>query len=168
MKASSIVFLSFMAIALLISGCASGSDPDATEVQEFSGYTSWTKVNAEPITTDSTGSLGLAHEGTKGIREVYVNNLGKDVSTGAADYPYPEGSVIVKEAFKADSSGAKGALSSITVMVKREMGYDAENGDWEYVNVRPDLRVRAQGRIGMCINCHGAAVLDDFVFTNAR
>jgi len=155
-------------LTILLAGCASGSDPNATGVETFADYQSWTRVNSEPITSDTTGSLGLAHEGTKGIREVYINDTGKAVSTGSADYPYPAGSIIVKEAFTSDGAGNKGALSSITVMVKREAGYDAENGDWEYVNVRPDLRVRAQGRIGMCIKCHGAAVLDDFVFTSAR
>lgn len=142
------------------------SDPDATAVDSFSDYTNWHRVNTSPITGDTTGGLGNAHEGSSGLREVYINSVGSAASSGTSALPYPEGTIVVKESFKSDG-GEKGKLTGITVMAKREAGYDPENGDWEYLNVKPDLKVSAQGRLSGCVSCHSASD-DDYVFTSSR
>ena len=154
--------------AILVSGCASAPDAGAAPASAFEGYTSWTKVNRQPITGDTTGALGSAHQGERGFREVYINDVGKGVSSGGASYPYPQGTVVVKESYKRGSSGGKGDLAALTVMVKREAGYDPENGDWEYAMATPAMKIQAQGKLGMCINCHAAAFDDDYVFTHSR
>ena len=155
------------ALCSMIFASGGGEDTNATDPGMFADYTSWTKVNAESITGDTTGALGKAHEGTKGIREVYVNSAGEAVSFGNAAFPYPVGSIIVKESYKAEG-GAKGGLSNSTIMIKRESGYDSENGDWEYAMLTAKGKVQSQGALGTCTGCHSAAADSDYVFTNAR
>jgi hypothetical protein len=66
----------------------------------------------------------------------------------------PEGTVSIKE-FDANGDGK---LDGLAVMIKREPGYDPENGDWYY-----DMRTVAgeimpdppPGKISMCVGCHG-------------
>ena len=155
------------AIIFLASCATAGSDdPNATPVGAYSEYGSWSKVNAVTVTGDETGVLGSAHEGSAGFREVYVNGTGGAVSSGSAALPYPAGAIIVKESYK-NSGGSKGDLTSITIMVKRESGYDAENGNWEYIMLTPKMKVQGQGRLSGCISCHLAAD-NDFVFTDNR
>jgi len=74
-------------------------------------------------------------------------------------------------------------LSSVTVMFRREKGYDPDNQDWFWVKYRPDGRlferstgrrkVAMAGRIvkgatpdtsGGCIYCHASAGGGDYVF----
>lgn len=164
-----IAIFALIAVILFIMSCATraSDDSNATQVNAYSGYASWNKVNSTTITGDRTGILGNAHEGSAGFREVYVNSAGLPVSSGSAAVPYAEGSIILKEAYK-DSGGAKGALESLTVMVKRESGYDGENGNWEYIMLTPEMKVQAQGRLSGCISCHLAAEEDDFIFTHNR
>ncbi len=71
-------------------------------------------------------------------------------------------------------------LQAVTVMLKREQGYDAENGNWFYVkydargNVMKNPKgMPLAGRVakGMqtgCIACHQAAEGGDFVFNHDR
>ena len=153
------------AVALLLSCMSSGSsDPNATTAEDFSDYASWQKANAETITGDPSGVLGNAHEGASGLREIYVNSVGAAMFAANERGPYPVGTIVLKESFKSDS-GAKGSLTGITVMVKREAGYDSENGDWEYLNVNSKMKIKAQGKMSMCISCHSASE-DDYLFSN--
>jgi hypothetical protein len=138
-----------------------------TEVSDFEDYQKWMKINDEPVTGDEFGVLGQAHEGVEGFREVYINDTGKKVSKGRDDFPYPGGTIIVKESYTNDS-GKKGELTSLTVMIKRPVGYDVEHGNWEYMMVTPDDEVMAQGRLEMCVSCHSAAHETDWVFSNQR
>jgi len=157
-----------VAAAVILAGCtSSGSDdPNATATEAYEGYADWQRVNVETISGDATGLLGRAHEGSTGFREVYVNAVGREVSFGEANAPYPEGTIIVKESY-GSNSGEKGSLSGITIMAKREPGYDPEHGNWEYINLRANMKVQAQGALSGCISCHAAAERD-FVFTDAR
>ncbi len=56
-------------------------------------------------------------------------------------------------------------LQDITVMYKREAGYDAPHQDWFYANYAPDGAVKASGRVGDCISCHKKAPGDDYIFS---
>ena len=69
-------------------------------------------------------------------------------------------------------------LGAITVMFKREKGYDPEDKDWFWVKFLPDgsldknpKGMRLAGKVAKgadkgCIACHQAAGGDDFVFTS--
>lgn len=71
-------------------------------------------------------------------------------------------------------------LKAVTVMAKRESGYDPENGDWFWVKYKPDgsLHTNAKGMKlagkvakGMdkgCIFCHQSASGNDLVFAHNK
>jgi hypothetical protein len=155
-------------VVFVLASCmsAGSGDPNATQSEAYATYETWKQVNTATISGDQTGVLGKAHEGSAGFREVFVNDIGEATSAGAAALPYPTGSIIVKESYK-NKAGEKGSLTSVTIMVKREMGYDPENGDWEYIMLSGSMKKQGQGALGACISCHAAAE-NDFVFTDTR
>lgn len=69
-------------------------------------------------------------------------------------------------------------LGAITVMFKRETGYDADNNDWFWAKYLPDgsldknpKGMQLAGRVAKgapkgCIACHSGAPGDDYVFTS--
>ncbi|RMD48443.1 MAG: hypothetical protein D6832_03940, partial [Alphaproteobacteria bacterium] len=68
-------------------------------------------------------------------------------------------------------------LGAITVMFRREKGYDPDNQDWFWVKYRPDgsldknpKGMMLAGRVAKgadkgCIACHSGAGGDDYIFT---
>lgn len=68
-------------------------------------------------------------------------------------------------------------LAAVTIMFKREAGYDTENQDWFYAKYLPDgsldrnpAGMALAGRVGKgadagCIACHIGAEGDDYLFT---
>lgn len=71
-------------------------------------------------------------------------------------------------------------LAAVTVMFRRESGYDSENDNWFWAKYKPDgsldvnpKGMKLAGRVakGMdkgCIACHTNAPGDDFVYNNDR
>jgi hypothetical protein len=71
-------------------------------------------------------------------------------------------------------------LKAVTVMFKREAGYDSDNQDWFWAKYKPDgtldqnpAGIKLAGRVAKgankgCIACHSAAPGGDFVFNNDR
>ncbi len=156
--------LGFMSIGIYAGGNSEDATP--TQTSDFINYSSWAKVNSETITGDVTGVLGAAHERSKGFREIYVNETGLAVERGEADYPFPEGTIIVKESFDNDN-GSKGDLSNLTIMVKRESGYSPDYGNWEYIMAKPDGTIAQQGSLSTCIRCHSKGDDKDYTFINS-
>lgn len=166
----------FFIVGVVVAGCAALGirmppwEDDPTHVSAFEDYESWHLVTEEPVTGDPTGLLnGLfaAHGGEQAFRFVYVNPVGEAVSSGDAPLPYPEGTMIVKTTFGSDN-GEPGDLSDVMVMVKRESDYDPDNANWEYINLNRNLRIRRQGAIRACYDCHSVAEAADYVFTDNR
>ncbi len=150
-------------VLLVLMSCGT-TDPDATTSEDLSSYQTWTKVNDETITGDATGTLGQqVHEGAGGFREVFVNSVGAPVYAGESSTPFPVGTIIVKESYP-EADGSKGELANLTVMVKREAGYDSSNGDWEWAMLGPDMGIRTQGRLASCYQCHAVAADTDYSF----
>jgi Cytochrome P460 len=56
-------------------------------------------------------------------------------------------------------------LKAITVMYKREAGYDPAHQDWFYAKYAATGAVDAAGRVEDCIACHKKAPGDDYVFS---
>jgi len=70
-------------------------------------------------------------------------------------------------------------LKAVTVMYKREAGYDSEDKDWFWAKYKPDGSLHVKEKMGMkiqlagrvakgkpegCISCHRGAPGGDFVF----
>jgi len=64
---------------------------------------------------------------------------------------------------------------AITIM-QRSTGYDPEHADWYYAKYQPDGKIAKTppeknsmpiaGRFNSCIDCHGGAGGDDYLFLN--
>jgi hypothetical protein len=72
----------------------------------------------------------------------------------------PEGSLIVKENYLPDKK-----LSAITVMYKIR-GYNPEGGDWFWAKYAPDGKVESEGKVEVCIKCHGNKKDNDYIMTS--
>lgn len=61
-------------------------------------------------------------------------------------------------------------ITNVTVMFKRENGYDADNGDWFWAMFMPDGMVGQMegnvlaGKVGMCSSCHNEAPGGDQIY----
>ena len=84
---------------------------------------------------------------------------------------YPTGTIVLKENFAATEGLPKIPLT-ITMMLKREDGYDPQGGEWEYVqfdaNGNMILRGNSQSEVvnKACANCHMNLEERDYIFSN--
>ncbi len=122
------------------------------------GYQSWLKLNSEPI-PPVPGSD--PHNGTK---NVYVNKDRETIApNGKQKFPYPNGSIVVKEA----NRPGKDYIGLIAIMRKVE-GSNPDHNDWEFIEYarnkqEADFTVLASG--GICWGCHSGVENMDYVFT---
>lgn len=90
-----------------------------------------------------------------------------------------EGEVIVKRNFKPVAlnevfSNPDNHLVAVTVMFKREAGYDPNAQDWFWAKYNPDgsldevKGMKMAGKVAGCISCHKGAAGGDFVYTNDK
>lgn len=154
---------------------ASGSD-DHDAVKAIAGYRNWTKVNPKPeFMLPATAALCAmvlpptgtdVNTGTNPHRRkyitVYVNESGRKAMMEQASPKFPEGSVIVKEKLSEPSSTSPELL---TVMIKREKGFNPETGDWEYaVFDGTGTKLESRGKLSNCQGCHVSRPNSDYVF----
>jgi len=82
---------------------------------------------------------------------------------------YKKGTVFVKENYLSDR-GHPTLPISLTIMIKREKGYDVGFGDWEYVMSDKKGNIILRGNSGnkkvfeTCAKCHQNMVERDYVF----
>jgi hypothetical protein len=89
---------------------------------------------------------------------VYANPAAMSV-IAVRQLRFPAGAIIVKEKL-----AAGGVVAGVGGMIKREAGYDASNGDWEYFYHDTPGKLTS-GRIASCIECHRAAKATDHVYS---
>jgi len=138
------------------------------EIDGIANYKKWTRVNPEPQRVDAAISA-LCAAPTPRVENphsdkfitVYVNQIGSHAMMKEKSPHFPVGSVIVKEKLtKADSATPE----LLTVMVKRQAGYDAANGDWEFMVLDGKAeKVQASGRLVNCQGCHLQEKATDYV-----
>lgn len=155
---------------LVLTACMSTSDPLGPPASAWDDYLSWHKVTAEPETGDPTGFLGDVHDGTNAYRQIYVNSTGEAVNKGEASFPYPQGTILVKESFNNLAALEARRNPDLTLMVKLAPGQSPGTADWEYVLGGNGNR-RGTGDSGLgqfCFQCHLFAAATDFNFINSR
>lgn len=143
-------------------------------LKAIANYRGWTRVNPTPelmdvrTSTDCAAPIGgfATYGPTNPHREkyitVYVNELGRKAMMEQAKPQFPEGSVIVKEKLTEPSSQTPELL---TVMIKREKGFNPDSGDWEYaVFDGTGTKVESRGKLGNCQGCHLAKSKTDYIF----
>lgn len=124
---------------------------------DIAGYNQWLKLNAEPIPPVAGGD---PHRGTK---DVYVNQERDAIAPGGRQqYPYPDGSIVVKE-----SRSDAGFIRLVAIM-RKKAGSNPAGNDWEYEEyIRRDADSPFPNPLtgAFCGGCHVRAVDRDYVFT---
>jgi len=140
--------------------------------KEIADFKKWTKVNEDPYIMWSNVSalcrapLKSDYEMDKSIHKnkyvnIYVNSLGKDEMLTKKNPVFAVGTVVVKEKLPARDSQSPELL---TVMIKREKGFNPEVGDWEFATVNGDAtEVTSQGKLESCQACHIGYKQNDFI-----
>lgn len=154
---------------LSIAGCLSTSDQAGPDASAWSGYQRWQKITTEPNTGDPTGFLGNVHEGLNACRDIYINATGLAVSQGERPFPYPAGTIIVKESFRDRGAWEAQGTPELTIMVKLNAGSSPETADWEYVMGADGTNrgTRTSELAMFCHSCHTAAAATDYSFINS-
>ncbi len=173
---TAIFLLAIAGIAYLSAFTMSTAKDDDSEIakevrladpSDWADYKDWHKITKEPNTGDPTGFLDKKHGGNGAFRDVYVNAAGKDAYL-AKKFPLPEGTVIVKEAFKNKKAYDAQKKPELTIMVKLSASEgSADSGNWQWV-------MGASGKqtgIGMdtkwgkfCASCHAFGAGADYTF----
>ena len=144
----------------------------------IAGYRQWTKVNPYPALVSARAAILCASAiATAGPNDphgpsnprvseenyitVYVNDTGRRAMMEEKTPHFPQGSVIVKEKLPNEKSTTPELL---TVMIKRESGYNPESGDWEYMVVDGSGKtVQARGKLDNCQGCHVSHADTDYI-----
>jgi hypothetical protein len=123
------------------------------------GYFSWTRLNPQ------RNFIQSAHAAPK---DVYVNDVGAQSATSRS-FPFPEGSVLVKEIMNEETMTV-----AMLPSMRKVAGFDPANGDWQYAMFeRQDDGSYAGMWLAadhdmhmMCVGCHTGAAATDYAFLN--
>jgi len=83
---------------------------------------------------------------------------------------YPVGTIFLKENYQS-SSGKPGDPTTLTLMVKKQKGYDSSGGDWQYLqsDVNGNILLEGDSRDpaikAACSDCHSNMAERDYVFS---
>jgi cytochrome P460 len=138
-------------------------EPQVAGEKLIAGYRQWTRVNPQPQMVPALVSRlciapritpagpGSPHGPNKYIT-VYVNDIGRHAMMEEKTPLFPQGSIVVKEKLTTPTSTTPELL---TVMLKREPGFNPESGDWEYMVIDGmGKTVQARGKLENCQSCH--------------
>lgn len=144
------------------------------QINEIHGYKSWTLVNPQPVFISPKVSTLCAvkfpvnpsdevdNPHLRKLISVYVNDLGRRAMMNERSPKFPVGSVIVKEKLPPEK---KDEPELLTVMVKRERGFNPDGGDWEYMVVNgTGTKMEARGKLENCQACHVPMKGTDFIY----
>lgn len=147
---------------------------NAPDLKDILDYRTWTQVNptalrlpapldmlcAAPTRQQSVATSANPHRQKYFV--VYVNEVGRQAMMTQAKPGFPEGSIIVKEKLLAKDDASPELL---TVMIKREKGFNQESGDWEYLVVNGErTKIEGRGKLENCQSCHLLKSETDYVF----
>jgi Cytochrome P460 len=123
---------------------------DAADAALIAGYLGWTELSKPPIA--ELQSLGGAHPGDK---RIWASPQRDALTDGTAQtFPYPDGTVIVKQAQTA------GTVTLIALMEKTGNA-DPSNGGWRYVEYTRPTADAPLAKVGLpesgCADCHSQA-----------
>ena len=146
--------------------------PEAS-VKEIAGYRTWTKVNPQPYRMRAASALdcfartivsppGVNNPHQDKFVTVYVNEVGRRAMLEMKNPAFPVGSIIVKEKLSERNSSSPELL---TVMIKREKGFNLSTGNWEYMVTDGDgVSIQARGKLENCQGCHVTQPNNDYIF----
>ena len=147
-----------LALMFVSAGCAQKEEA-AIPLDKLNAQTLWKKISQdEPYAEyafwpDNVG-LGEGNSPHGDLIKTFVN----DSALKPEGPVFPDGSLIVKENYTADTT-----LAKLTVMYKAK-GYNPDGADWFWAVYDPDGSVKAEGKVKSCIGCHSVRKDNDFVF----
>ena len=163
------ILLLGMTASLIFMGCGEDTEDDHDhDGDELHGvpeavheYKTWLKMNADTIPFEE----GDAHQGSK---EIYVNMALSDlVADGEQQFPFPDGTIIVKEGIAPDTD----YIGFIAIMTKTA-GAVPDHNDWVFEkysrdSADDDFTLLGQGPPNGegCVGCHVNAADTDYAFT---
>ena len=102
------------------------------------------------------------HEkGVQTFARVFANAAAVE-QIGLSKSVFPVGSILVREKLPGATDLSPELLS---VMIKRDKGFDRKSHDWEFFVLDPKTRtIRQRESVGSCLKCHAQAKESDFVF----
>lgn len=148
--------------------------PSTPELKDVRDYKTWTRVHPTALKLPTPLDMLCAMPTPPRSIEtslnphrqkffvVYVNETGREAMMSQSKPVFPEGSIIVKEKLLAEGDTSPEML---TVMVKREQGFNPESGDWEYMVINGErTKIEGRGKLANCQACHITKGDTDYVF----
>ncbi len=127
--------------------------------EDIDGYNKWIRLNKKIIRPRA----GDPH---RGFKRVYVNKTKKELVTGKKlNFPYKDGTIIVKEVREASKQNSKIVLISIM----RKLPGNESTGGWDFIEYtrssQDDSFIPLQFPQEACYSCHQGASNSDSVWT---
>ncbi len=182
-----VLLLSTVAVAACGTYARTSTTPDDAKSASFGDPSSVAYAQELWQSMTAANMVGKNAVVSKPYKGVHPHGAVLDTIEGDLGVGGHTGTVIVKRNYGGDGvNAAKVAddpakhLAAITVMFRRETGYDSENQDWFWVKYKADgsldtnpKGLKLAGRIakGMpqgCIACHKAAPGGDMVYNHDR
>lgn len=135
--------------ALLLGACFQDSTPQHSSFLPLDYQTTF------PTVRDCR--LVAGHQNS--YQKVLVNPTGHEAYVGA-DYPLPQGSVVVAEQH---ADPGCGSLAGYYLMAKEKTGYDSNAGDWHWQRLDLNQRIQQDGKLQSCASCHAQCSLGDYL-----
>lgn len=102
------------------------------------------------------------HGDSRSFGVVYANELARSAYFSSPTKTFPVGSILVREKL-ASASAEQPQL--LTVMIKRQKGFNPKGGDWSFLTVDgAGTKVKQHKQKSDCLECHQSARARDFVF----
>ena len=179
MTSFKILYLGLM-ICFILAFNASAFHPSKLPTEPvIDNYRKWTRANQQTVQMEAAVAALCAPAApvkqNPGVKpnpsphkdkfiNVYVNPTGQHALTLERSPHFPEGSIIVKEKL---SSATSTTPELLTVMVKRQRGYNPASNDWEFLVVNGDTKtIIERGKLEHCTACHASQRGNDFIFRN--
>jgi hypothetical protein len=129
---------------------SSVSQPDAAIRWERFGEFATYRAMGPPF-------LSRGHFAGRWKAQVWANEAGAVVyPTLSSSSRFAAGAVLAKK----HTENAGGAPGPVFFMIKREPGFFAQGGDWEYVVTDPEGWLEDRGPLPLCARCHAEGNAD--------
>jgi hypothetical protein len=147
-----------IATCLLLGACFQDSTP------QVSTYLPLNYQNQALFQTARTCRMLAAAPHNNNYQLVLANAVAYAPYTNA-DYPLPQGSVVVAEEHGSDPACSSGSVTGFYLMAKQQLGYDSAADDWRWQQLDVNQRLLQDGQLKTCSSssCHGQPTCNDFL-----
>jgi len=170
MKPIRIAAVPLLLLSVLVVAQLLAAPPEVDIKKELAAYTHWAKVN-ERSPMDPVSALSCVYIAPRPPNDphakfyisVFVNDTGLKAMQKRIPGPFPAGSMIVKQKFREKNTSPE----LLTMMIKREPGFDPKFGNWEYLVATGDGKsIFGRGKLEQCQGCHVSMASQDYVYRN--